>query len=132
MNRQHILACIGTAAIVSTPVLAQTPIRINQLQRPNSLVISGRVVSVVGNNFTVNDGTGQVIVDAGPRWWQAVNLAPGEQVTVTGELGRSGEFDAFSIRRANGALIEIRSPDGGPPPWAGGPNRGRQQRQPGR
>jgi hypothetical protein len=127
MNKQHfvILATATTIAILGSPILAQSPIRINDLQRTNSTVITGRVVSVVGNNFTVDDGSGQIIVDAGPRWWRQINLSPGEQVRVTGEVGRSGEFDAFSITRANGSVTEIRSP-AGPPPWAGGPNRGQQ------
>lgn len=127
---QRLLAfiSIATISIMGTPVLAQTPTRINELQRTNSTTLSGQVVSVVGNNFTLSDGSGQVIVDAGPIWWQQINLSPGEQVTVTGELGRSGELDAFSIRRANGSVIEIRSP-AGPPPWAGRSNRGRQSEQ---
>lgn len=130
MNQQSFLAfiSIGIISILGTPGLAQTPTRINELQRTNSTTLSGQVVSVVGNHFTLSDGSGQIIVDAGPVWWQRVNLSPGEQVTVTGELGRSGEFDAFSIRRANGSVIEIRSPEG-PPPWAGGPNRRRQSEQ---
>jgi hypothetical protein len=86
---------------------------------------------VVGNNFIVADGSGQIIVDAGPRRWRQINLLPGEQVIVTGELGRSGEFDAFSITRSNGSVIEIRSP-AGPPPWAENPNRGYQPRRQGR
>jgi uncharacterized protein YdeI (BOF family) len=94
--------------------------RISDLRRTNSIAISGRVVSVVGNDFTLNDDSGQIIVDAGPRWYREVNLSQGEQVTVTGKLSeKSGEFDAFSIQRANGSVIEIR-PVEGPPPWAGG------------
>jgi hypothetical protein len=43
---------------------------------------------------------------------------------VTGEVDRDGEFDAYQITRANGAVIEIRPADG-PPPWAGGRGRNR-------
>ena len=116
-------------SVVAIPVLVQAQTRIAGLQRDRSITISGQVVSVVGNNFTLNDGTGQIIVDAGPRWWREINLSPGEQVTVTGELGEKGEFDAFNIRRANGSTIEIRSPNG-PPPWAGGPRRNRPPENP--
>jgi hypothetical protein len=124
MNQRCFLSLTGVAAILllGTPVLAQT--RIEQLQRENSTTISGQVGSIVGNNFTLNDGSGQIIVDAGPRWWQQIDLSSGEQVTVTGEVGRSGEFDAFSITRDDGSVIDIRSPQG-PPPWAGGPDRGK-------
>jgi hypothetical protein len=112
-------------SLVETSAWAQTRTNIGDLQRSNGLTIAGRVVSVVGNSFTLEDGSGQIIVDAGPRWWQPVTLAPGERVTVVGELGRSGEFDAFSITRANGSIVKIRSPQG-PPPWAGSANRGRR------
>jgi RNase P/RNase MRP subunit p29 len=126
MHRQ-ILASLFSGAIASTiaiPMLsnlvdAQTPI--NQLQqRPPSTTVSGKVVRAVGNDFILEDSTGQVIVDAGPRWWQEIDLQPGEQIKVTGELGRSGELDAFAIVRTDGSVINIR-PTEGPPPWAGGP-----------
>ncbi|WP_414527774.1 DNA-binding protein [Nodularia chucula] len=103
-------------------VFAQTT-RISDLQSPRAITIAGRVQSIIGNKFILNDGTGDIIVDAGPRWWQDINLSMGEQVTVTGELSKKGdEFNAFSITRATGSVIEIRSPQG-PPPWAGGRNR---------
>jgi hypothetical protein len=66
-----------------------------------------------------SDHTRQIIVDAGPRWWKEVNLQPGEQVSVRGEMGKGGELDAFEITRGDGSVIDIR-PDNGPPPWAGG------------
>ncbi|GJD18162.1 hypothetical protein RIVM261_031180 [Rivularia sp. IAM M-261] len=93
-------------------------------QRSNGTIVSGKVTNIVGNDFIIDDGTGQLIVDAGPRWWREINLQPGEQVTVRGELGKKGELDAFSITRADGSVIDIR-PAEGPPPWAGGPNRAR-------
>lgn len=105
------------------PPQNQTQTQIGDLKRTDGIAISGRVESIVGNDFILEDGTGQIIVDAGPRWWQEINLTQGEEVTVTGKLSdRSREFDAFSIRRANGQVIDIRSGDG-PPPWAGNPNR---------
>jgi hypothetical protein len=120
---RRILASLFSAAIaipmLSNWVDAQTPI--NQLQqRPPSTTVSGKVIRAVGNDFILEDSTGQIIVDAGPRWWQEINLQPGEQIKVTGELGRSGELDAFAIVRADGSVINIRSAEG-PPPWAGGP-----------
>ena len=104
---------------ISFPVEAQS--RINELQRTRGTTISGQVTSVVGNDFTIDDGTGQVIVDAGPRWYQPINISPGERVTVVGEMDE-GEFDAFSITKSNGTVVKIRSPFG-PPPWAGGRGR---------
>jgi hypothetical protein len=40
----------------------------------------------------------------------------GEYLTVVGEYDE-GEFDAFSITRPNGQVMQIR-PQFGPPPWA--------------
>jgi uncharacterized protein YdeI (BOF family) len=99
----------------NSPALSQTPIK--DIQKLEGITISGEVTNVVGNDFILDDGTGQVIVDAGPRWWKEINLTPGERVTVTGEMDE-GEFDAFSIQRQDGSIIQIRSPDG-PPPWSG-------------
>ncbi|ACK73538.1 conserved hypothetical protein [Gloeothece citriformis PCC 7424] len=101
---------------------AQTPIR--TLQQNQGLTISGVIRSVVGNEFILDDGTGQVIVDAGPRWWHQINVNPGEQVTVVGEYD-DDDFDAFKITRSDGTVIDIRSP-GGPPPWAGQRGKGRR------
>lgn len=136
MNRHLLIGLTMAASIsaVAVPAVAQAQTRIGNLQqRPAGTTITGRVTSVVGNDFIVEDGSGQIIVDAGPRWWQQINVSSGEQVTVVGELGRGGEFDAFSITRANGSVIQIR-PAQGPPPWAGGPNRanppGRRQNNP--
>jgi uncharacterized protein YdeI (BOF family) len=132
MNQQLFLplAIVTSISALAVPQLTQAEVnqsqtqitRIADLQRPRSITISGRVRSMAGNDFVLEDGTGQIIVHSGPRRWREVNLTPGEQVTITGELSKSGKFDAFSIRRANGSVIEIRSPEG-PPPWAGNPNR---------
>lgn len=84
--------------------------------------LSGTVVSYVDDNeFLLQTNNGVVVVDPGPPWWQPVNLNIGEPVTVVGELD-DDDFDAFSIARADGSVIPIRSGPGRPP-WAGGPNQ---------
>lgn len=122
MKQQLFVALIALAAgatlIIPDVVRAQTSIEELQ-QRSNGTTVSGEIISVVGNDFVLDDGTGEIIVDAGPRWWQEIDLSPGEEVTVTGELGKGGEIDAYSITRGDGSTVEIRSPEG-PPPWAGG------------
>ncbi|QZZ21890.1 DNA-binding protein [Leptothermofonsia sichuanensis E412] len=105
------------------PPTAHAQMRIRDLQQtPPGITISGTVNQAIGNYFVLDDSSGQIIVDAGPRWWQPISLTPGERVTVRGKVGRSGELDAFSITRSDGTVINIR-PDFGPPPWAGGSNR---------
>ncbi|NJL87463.1 MAG: hypothetical protein HC886_18140 [Leptolyngbyaceae cyanobacterium SM1_1_3] len=69
----------------------------------------------------MSDGSGQIIVDAGPMWYHQINLQVGEQITMVGEYD-DYDFDAFTITRANGEVLMIRGPQG-PPPWAGGPNQ---------
>lgn len=101
-----------------TPFLAQTQIPIGELQRNQGFSISGEVISVVGNQFILDDGTGQIIVDAGPRWYHQINISSGEEVTVIGDYDDE-DFDAYTIIKGNGEVIEIR-PSQGPPPWAGG------------
>ena len=100
---------------------AQTPIR--DLQRTPGLTIAGEIRSIVGNEFILDDGTGQIIVDAGPLWYHQLDLSQGEQVTVVGVYD-DYDFDAFMIMRSNGEEIRFRE-EGGPPPWAGGRRGGR-------
>jgi uncharacterized protein YdeI (BOF family) len=118
MKLISLISCslLTTGIVTISPlVVAQTAIR--NLTDTRAITISGQVKSVVGNDFILADSTGQVIVDAGPRWWREINLSVGEYITVVGEYDR-GEFDAFSITRSNGQVMQIR-PQSGPPPWAG-------------
>lgn len=107
---------------LSTPVAAQN-VPIGSLQQRQGITITGTVQSIVGNEFILRDNTGEVIVDAGPRWYHQINLSPGERVTVVGEFD-DYDFDAFRITRQNGEVIVIRNGPGRPP-WAGGPRRRR-------
>lgn len=102
------------------PAIAQT-IPIESLRQQQGIAISGTVGDVVGNSFTLRDSTGEIIIDAGPRWYQNVDVREGEQLTVVGEYD-NGEFDAYRITRIDGEVIIIRN-GSGRPPWAGGPER---------
>ncbi|MEN9215596.1 MAG: hypothetical protein Q6J44_08175 [Gloeomargarita sp. DG02_4_bins_56] len=115
------LAATVVWAGIVRPVPAQIPIR--EVRRHQGITISGVIRSVVGNELILDDGTGQIIVDAGPRWYHQLNFTPGERVTVVGKYD-DDDFDAFTITRSNGEVIQIRQP-GGPPPWAGGRRRHR-------
>ncbi len=111
-----ILATSALLASITPASLAQIPI--DSLTRTRGITISGTIRSVVGNDFILDDGTGQIIVDAGPLRWHQLKLEEGEQVTVVGEYS-DYEFDAFQITRSNGEVLNIR-PASGPPPWSGG------------
>ncbi len=116
--RTNFLLGFALAGALSTTVVqAQTAIRDLQRTAPG-ITVNGTVRSVVGNEFILDDGTGQLIVDAGPRWYRSIDLSEGEQITVVGEYD-DYDFDAYQITRANGEVITIRE-GSGPPPWAGG------------
>jgi hypothetical protein len=103
-----VLPALLSTFMLSSVAIAQVPI--GSLQRRQGVTISGQVRCVVGNEFILDDGTGQIIVDAGPRWFQRIDLVSGERVTVTGEFDDEddGEFDAFTITRSNGQVIQVR------------------------
>ncbi|USR90900.1 DNA-binding protein [Phormidium yuhuli AB48] len=111
-----ILATSALLASITPASLAQVPIE--SVTQGRGVTISGTVRCIVGNDFILDDGTGEIIVDAGPLRWHRLDLQQGEQVTV---LGRPGEhdFDAIQIIRSNGEVLNLR-PASGRPPWAGG------------
>ncbi|MGK7899903.1 MAG: NirD/YgiW/YdeI family stress tolerance protein [Hormoscilla sp.] len=109
MNKTIAIAlCAASFLLPVSGVRSQTPI--GDLQRPHGVTISGTVKSVVGNEFILRDSSGEIIVDAGPRWRQEINLTPGERVTVVGEYD-DDDFDAYSISRSSGEVIQIRTED---------------------
>lgn len=120
MNKQILLGLIATTVctfVVTTPTLllaqVSSPVNICDLQQlSDGIVFSGRVTNIVGNKFLVDDGAGQVIVDVGSRRWREINLQLDEQIAVRGQLGEKGELNAFSITRADGSVINIRSTEG--------------------
>jgi uncharacterized protein YdeI (BOF family) len=123
MKSAILVALVSATTLVSVSV-AQAQVLIRDLQRNPGTSISGEIRSVVGNEFILDDGTGQIIVDAGPRWYRQLQFIAGERVTVVGEYD-DDDFDAYRITRNTGEVIKIREADG-PPPWAGG--RGRRGR----
>ncbi len=117
MNRKLGLTTLFTLSLLAAVPGTQAQVPIRELQRNSGVSVAGEIRSVVGNEFILDDGTGQLIVDAGPRWYHQLSLQVGEQVTVVGEYD-DYDFDAFQIRRSNGDVIQIREAEG-PPPWAG-------------
>lgn len=117
MKKVIFLTLTSIFMTVSIPqALART--KIGDLQQNRGITISGTIKSVVGNEFILDDGTGQVIVDTAPRWWKQFNFSVGERVTVVGEYD-DYDFDAFQITREDGSVINIRNGPGRPP-WSGG------------
>jgi len=101
---------------------------------PGKLIeLKGRIVErLKDNEFRFDDGTGRLVLDAGPPWWHKVSLAPGIEVTVVGRVSMgprhaarpfAPEIDVHWMQMVAGGVIRVRDSD--PAPWAGGP-RGRQ------
>ncbi len=125
MKRKKIFSLLAVTTIISsgaaTSAFAQALTRINDL-RPSRTptTISGKVVGfgeADENEWIIDDGSGRIRVDAGPRSWRNINVSKGETIRVVGEMD-DGEFDVFSITSSNGSVINIRSPKG-PEPWEG-------------
>ncbi|MEH2233639.1 MAG: DNA-binding protein [Nostoc sp.] len=95
------------ALLISFEVEAQkAPNQIENLPNARVTTISGQVTKLLADEFILNDGKGQIIVEAEPQLGQPINLSVGEQVTVVGNYDNN-EFNALSITRANGETIQI-------------------------
>ncbi|MDZ8032827.1 MAG: hypothetical protein RMY64_36190 [Nostoc sp. DedQUE08] len=95
------------ALLISFEVEAQkAPNQIDNLPNARVTTISGQVTKLLDDEFILNDGKGQIIVEAEPHLGQPINLSVGEQVTVVGNYDNN-EFNALSITRANGETIQI-------------------------
>lgn len=91
------------------------------LASAQGLTLTGTVVGfgeADENEWLIQTHQGTVLADAGPRWFQAIDLPLGETVTLTGRWDE-GEFDVVSITRADGRQISTGRPLTGRPPWAG-------------
>jgi uncharacterized protein YdeI (BOF family) len=127
------LLAVGTAfAQTGTPPNAvQTTIAeiLASPVRDQMVTLTGKITQIIdGNEFTLDDSTGTILVDGGPPWFHKVDLSTGQAVTITGEvdLGKPGsestktEIGLFSFT-SDGQTTTIRESTGRPP-WAGGPH----------
>ncbi|MBD2463647.1 NirD/YgiW/YdeI family stress tolerance protein [Oscillatoria sp. FACHB-1407] len=94
---------LASALIVPATAIAQTTI--GDLQRQNSVTISGEVVRVQGDDFILNDGTGQILVEAESRSIRQVNLRAGDRITVAGQYTDDNAFEALSLTPGSGEAI---------------------------
>ncbi len=118
--------------LVASPLMAQTPI--GSLPQRGGMTIEGTVSDVFGNRFVLQDDSGRVLVETGPDRNRRLDIKPGEKLRVVGRSDDGG-FDAFTIRRADGSEIVLRSPDDkrpraeGPGPRGEGPGPKREARR---
>lgn len=106
------------------PVLLLQPVGINALRDGATGAVKGQVVDVFGNAFVVQDGTGRILVETGPRGEGRAVVSPAETVTVQGRFER-GKLHAQLLVHADGSAEGFGPkpppprPDGPPPPPPG-------------
>lgn len=110
------LSVVVLASAVSIPgiAIAQTSLpnlvaqtTIGDLQRNNSVTLSGSVVRIQDDDFILDDGTGQILIEAESRPLRQANLKAGDTLTVTGRYDDDNDFDAISITLSSGEVIYI-------------------------
>lgn len=94
-------------------VMLITPMPIARLQPADVVAVKGSVAEIYGNKFILEDDSGRMLVDLGPRGDDRAVVAKGEQVSVQGHFDR-GFVAAQVLSRADG-----RSEAFGPPPPPG-------------
>lgn len=100
------------------------PTAVSHLATARGIVtVRGRVAEVYGDRFTVQDGSGKALVDAGPRSRLAVQA--GSPILVQGRFD-NGQLHARYLVDASGTVQEAGPPPppgaGAPPPPHGGPS----------
>jgi uncharacterized protein YdeI (BOF family) len=96
---------VASLAIVAAPVLSQSTIQ--DLRSTNTVTLSGEVVRLTDDDdFLLDDGTGQIEVEAETAAIQESNLAVGTSVTVTGYCDED-EFEALTLTPAGGETITV-------------------------
>lgn len=96
---------VATLAAVAAPVLSQSTIQ--DLRSNSTVTLSGEVVQLTDDDdFLLDDGTGQIEVEAETAAIQASNLAVGTSVTVTGYYDED-EFEALTLTPAGGETITV-------------------------
>lgn len=70
------------------------------------VTVSGSVVSIHGDDFTLDTGKEKIVVDADSEGNNPINLSVGERVTVYGDFD-DYDLDAYTITRSDGSVIQI-------------------------
>jgi uncharacterized protein YdeI (BOF family) len=97
---------VATLAVVAAPVLSQSS-TIQDLRSNNTVTLSGEVVRLTDDEeFLLDDGTGQIEVEAETAAIRESNLAVGTSVTVTGYYDED-EFEALTLTPAGGETITV-------------------------
>lgn len=105
------------------PVMILTPVAIERLQAGTIVAVKGSVAEIYGNKFILQDDSGRMLVELGPRGEGGDVVTKGEQVAVQGQFDR-GFIVAQLVSHADGRNQAFGPPP--PPPREAdrGPGRG--------
>jgi len=118
-------AGIGGIAVAQTPpppptnagqpqaVMLLTPVAIGKLQAADVVAVKGSVAEIYGDKFILQDDSGRMLVDLGPRGDDASAVTKGEQISVQGRFDR-GFIAAQVVSHADGRNQAFGPP--APPP----------------
>lgn len=109
-------------------VMLITPMPIARLQPADVVAVKGSVAEIYGNKFILEDDSGRMLVDLGPRPDDRAVVTKGEQVSVQGRFDR-GFVAAQVLSRADGRN-EAFAPPPPPPPAPGLADAGSGRRPP--
>jgi uncharacterized protein YdeI (BOF family) len=104
--KKIVLGVLALTAIVGAGSIAIAQSKIRDLHNANSTTITGKIVQLRDDEFIIDDGTGQLLVETEDRTLRTANLKNGETVTVKGRYD-DNDFEAISITRANGQIIYV-------------------------
>jgi len=90
-----------TAAGQPQVVMLLTPVAIGKLQASDVVAVKGTVAEIYGNKFILQDDTGRMLVELGPRGEDGNVVTKGEQVAVQGRFDR-GFIAAQVVSHADG------------------------------
>lgn len=105
--RLEVASVLALVAVTAVPALALTQTTVREMREGSSVTLSGQVVRVQGEDFVLDDGTGQILVEAESRPLRQANLRAGDQVTVSGIYDDDNSLEAYSIMPVGGDVIYI-------------------------
>jgi uncharacterized protein YdeI (BOF family) len=94
-------------------VMLLTPMAIGKLQTADVVAVKGSVAEIYGNKFILQDDSGRMLVDLGPRGEGGNVVTKGEQIAVQGRFDR-GFIAAQVLSHADGRNQAFGPP--APPP----------------
>ncbi|MFB2976879.1 NirD/YgiW/YdeI family stress tolerance protein [Microseira sp. BLCC-F43] len=98
---------LALTTFLAVPATAYAQTTIRNLQQANSVTLVGRVVQVYREDFVLDDGTGQILVEAESQPLRQAKLKPGDRITVFGTYDDDNKFEAIRLQSSDGKVIPV-------------------------